>query len=290
MEEIASSLRRGLPWVVIPLCAASLVRLGLEPRYWTAPFACWLALIPLYAATLRLLLRRPSAARIRLVLLLNFVGINVGYTMIGVALRSARGWRADSLVYGVDRWVFGADPQLLLSRIQAPWVSTLAMLGYLAFAVFLIALFLSEAVDLSPATGRLQLGLMRLYGFGFSGYLLLPASGPAFDHPGLLPPIAHSAFSARLQPWVLHNCSRVDVCPSIHAAITAFVLVWAWRRRPSLFPFLLAPCAGLLLGTVYFQYHYFTDIPFGLLLGALAALPVSHDLHPALHRSPRAAG
>lgn len=290
MVGIAENIKRGLPWIALPLLTATGLRLLLEPQYWTFSFACWLLLIPLYVALQRLVLRKPGAARIRVALLVNFAAINVGYTMIGVALRSAKGWRADSFVYGIDKWVFGRDPQLLLTPIRTPWLSTVAMFGYLVFALFLFYLFLSEAFVLSPATGQLQLGLMRLYGLGFSGYIILPAEGPAFDHPGLLPAIAHSALTARLQPWVLGNCSRVDVCPSIHAAITCFLLIWTYRRNPTLFTFLVLPSAALLLGTVYFQYHYFTDLPFGLLLGAFAAIPVSHDLPHTVRRSAGPAG
>jgi hypothetical protein len=290
MVGIAQNIRRGLPWVALPLATATLLRLFLEPQYWTISFAGWMLLIPFYVVLQRSILRKPGAARIRVSLLINFAAINVGYIMIGVALRSARGWRADSFVYGIDKWAFGKDPQLLLAPIQMPWLSTVAMLGYLAFALFLFYLFLSEAFVLSPATGQLQLGLMRLYGLGFSGYILLPAAGPAIDHPSLLPAIAHSALSARLQPWVLGNCSRVDVCPSIHAAITCFILIWTLRRNPAVFAFLVLPSAALLLGTVYFQYHYFTDLPFGLLLGALTAISVSHDLPHTVQRSPSPAG
>jgi hypothetical protein len=291
MESITRDIRRGLPWVALPLIFASALRLCLEPTYWSRFYFAWLLLIPAYVTTQILILRRAAPLTIRLSLLLNFAAINVGYQMIGVALRSTTAWRADNLVYAIDCAIFHGDPQRFLTHIQAPWLSTVTILGYIAaFSGCLFYLFLSEAFVLTPATGRLQLGLMRLYGVGFSGYILLPAAGPAFHHPTLLPAIKHSAFSARLQPWVLGNCSHVDVCPSIHAAVCAFTLVWTHRRRPRLFPFLVLPSAALLLGTVYFQYHYFTDLPFGLLLGTMAALSVSHAKPPSVLSSPGAAG
>lgn len=276
MESITADFRRGVAWVFLPLAVAIAVRLALEPAYFTAPFALLAGLLVLFAATHLALAKKPSAARIRLALLANFFAINVGYVTIGLAMNAHAGWRADELVFAIDRAVFGGDPQRFLARISQPWLSTVTMLGYLAFACFLFYLFLSEAFVLGRATGRLQLGLMRLYGPGFSGYLLLPAAGPALHHPQLLPPIQHSAFSAALQPWVLGNCSGVDVCPSIHAAVCVFTLIWTYQRRPWLFWWLLPVGLALLLGTVYLQYHYFLDLPFGLLLGAAAALSVSH--------------
>lgn len=291
MESIAADFRRGIPWVVGPLGTVMLVRLGLERGYGTAQFGLLAALVALFGAAHAWLAKRPTSRRLRAALLLNFVAINAGYVTIGAAMNSHAGWRADALVHGIDRAIFGGDPQRFLGMLSAPWLSTVTMLGYLAFAGFLFYLFLSEAFTLSGATGRLQLGLMRLYGIGFSGYVLLPAAGPAFHHPELLPPIRHSAFSAALQPWVLGNCTGVDVCPSIHAAVCAFTLVWTYRRRRGLFLALLPVGAALLLGTVYLQYHYVLDLPFGLLLGAAAALSVSHvEPRPPLPASAGATG
>ena len=198
MESIAADFRRGILWVLVPLGAVMLVRLALERGYGTWQFGLLAALVALFGAAHAWLSKRPTRLRIRAALLLNFLGINVGYVTIGVAMNSHAGWRADVLVHGIDRAIFGGDPQRFLGLLSTPWLSTATMLGYLAFAGFLFYLFLSEAFALSGATGRLQLGLMRLYGIGFSGYILLPAAGPAFHHPELLPPIQHSAFSAAL--------------------------------------------------------------------------------------------
>jgi hypothetical protein len=292
MESIAADIRRGIPWVLLPVGAAMAVRLALEPAYASGAFLALAGLVAAFGFAHTWLARSPSAWRIRVALLVNFLAINVGYMGIGLAMKAHAGWRADDLVYAIDRTLFGGDPQRFLAAISTPWLSTAVMLGYLTFFGFLLFLFLSEAFRLSRATGRVQLGLMRLYGLGFSGYILLPAAGPALHHPALLPPIRHSAFTAALQPWVLGNCSGVDVCPSIHAAVCAFTLVWTWRRRHRLFWWLLPSGAALLLGTVYLQYHYFLDLPFGLLLGAGAARSISHDddIPPPVHGSAGAAG
>jgi hypothetical protein len=284
MESISADFRRGIPWVVAPFLGVVLLRLALEPGYFTGKYAVLIALPIAFGLVHAWLARESSPWRIRAAVLVNFAAVNIGYLWIGVALNDDPGWRADDLVYAIDRTVFAGDPQRFLARISAPWLSTVTMLGYLGFAGLLFYLFLSEAFVLTRATGRVQLGLMCLYGLGFSTYVLLPAAGPAFHHPARLPPIQHSAFSARLQPWVLGNCSQVDVCPSIHAAICAFALVWTFTRRRWLFWLLLPPCLALLLGTVYLQYHYFLDLPCGLLLGTAAALSVSHaEPRPSVH-------
>lgn len=290
MEPVNATLRRGIPWVLVPLGGSLVLRLVLEPGYSTPTYFGLIALLVVYALVLRWLCRDAAPWRVRAVLLVNFVAINVGYETIGIAMNSHGGWRADAFVYGIDRALFGGDPQRFLTTLYAPWLSTAVMLGYLGFAGYLLLLFLSEAFVITPATGSLQLGLMRLYGIGFSGYVLLPAAGPAFHHPNLLPAIAHSSFSRALQPWVLSNCSHVDVCPSIHAAVCAFTLVWVFRRYRWMGWILVLPSAALLLGTVYLQYHYFIDLPFGLLLGATCAATLYHVKSPPVHEPIGAAG
>jgi len=291
MESISADFRRGVSWVVVPFLAAVLFRLAIEPGYWTPSYVALLGLPLIFAAAHRWLSAKSAAWRIRSAVLVNFAAVNIGYLWIGVAMRAHAGWRADALVYRIDRALFGGDPQRFVAVISRPWLSTVTMLGYLGFAGFLFYLFLSEFFVLGEKTGKVQLGLMRLYGVGFAGYVLLPAAGPALDHAAALPPIRHSHFSAALQPWVLGNCSRVDVCPSIHAAVCAFTLLWTFRTRRWLFWVLLPIGAALLLGTVYLQYHYFLDVPCGLALGAAAALSVFYvQPRSSVQRSASAAG
>lgn len=279
MESVTHTIRRGLPWVLAPLALATAIRVALEPGYVGLELAAWCGLLVLYGFV-QWRLTSPGAGpwRLRASLLVNFAAINVGYLALGWFLGSREGWRADDVVYAVETAVFHGDPQRWITALQTPWLSTAAMLGYLGFGGFLLWLFLSEAFVLRAETGRLQLGLMRLYGLGFSGYLLLPAAGPCFHHPERLPAIVHSSFSAALHPWVLGNCTRVDVCPSIHTAVCVFALAWAAGRRRAWLVLLAPAGAALLLGTVYFQYHYALDLFFGALLGlAAAAASLSHE-------------
>jgi hypothetical protein len=273
-EAIASDLRRGAARFAWPLGAASLIQLALERQYWSAAYFAWLIVILVYAVLQHGLLRQPSPGRIRVALLANFLAIGVGYTMIGTALAATPGWRADGALYQIERTVFGADPQRFLAPWRTPWLSTIAILGYVSFVGFLLYLFLAEVFRLNRSTGRLQFGLMSLYGIGYAGYILFPAAGPVFYHPVLLPPLVHSSVSAYLSAWVIKCCSRVDAWPSLHAAVCCFALIWTFRRHRGVFCLLILPGAALMLGAVYFQFHYFIDLLAGCLLGILGLRPV----------------
>jgi hypothetical protein len=278
---IASDIRRGASWFALPLAAASLIRLALEPQYWSIPYLAWLVAIPIYVILQQWILRRPGPGRIRLALLVNFLAIGVGYTMISAAMNAAHGWRADDALYRIEQTIFGCDPQQFLAPFQRPWLSTISILGYVSFVFILIYLFLAEAFRLTRQTGRLQLGLMSLYGIGYSNYILLPAAGPIFHHPALLPSINHSSISGYLDPWVISCCSGADAWPSLHAGVCCVTLIWTFSRHRSIFYLLILPSAALLLGAVYFQFHYFIDLLAGGILGAACIQATAGSLQSA---------
>lgn len=103
MESIARNIRRGIPWVVVPLAIATAIRLSLEPAYLTWRLGLFIALVAAFGIAQVLLLRHPNAWRIRGSVFTGFLAINLGYMSIGWALGAYHGWRADDLVYSVDR-------------------------------------------------------------------------------------------------------------------------------------------------------------------------------------------
>jgi membrane-associated phospholipid phosphatase len=65
-----------------------------------------------------------------------------------------------------------------------------------------------------------------------------------------------------------------DVFPSLHVAISAIVLWFAWRYGPRLFWTLLPFVAGNWLSTIYLRFHYAIDVivavPFAIAMVLLA--------------------
>ncbi len=273
-ETIASDLRKASSWFAIPLLAASLVRVVMEPHYLGVCFVAWIVCLALYMVGLRWLLHQPDTGRIRAALIANFSVINLSYALIGCTMNASPGWRADRILNAVDQTLFRRDPAVLFQNLNSPWISTLAVLGYSSFFVFFLYLFLAEAFVLSRWTGRLQMGLLRLYALGYSGYLLFPASGPLFGHQGALPAIVHSDVSASLNNWLVSCCLGVDAWPSLHAGVCIFTLIWTWHRYPRVALWFSAPAAGLMFGAVYLHYHYFFDMISGAALGAACAYSV----------------
>ena len=130
-----------------------------------------------------------------------------------------------------------------------------------------------------PVLKEFTAGLFTIYGLGFLGYSFIPAGGPylayheSFDVPLLAGPVT------AINTWaVIHGSNGVDVFPSLHCAISFFLLFFDRTRAPLRFRIMLLPCFGIVFATIYLRYHYFADLVAGFALAAFA-LWISHLTH-----------
>ena len=120
-----------------------------------------------------------------------------------------------------------------------------------------------------------------LYGIGFLGYSLVPAAGPWVHMAGEFAVPLTGGWMTELNARVIGAGSNgVDVFPSLHCAVSAYLLVFDWRHRRWRFAAYVLPCIGLWVSTVYLRYHYFIDLVAGFALAA-AALAVARRFEPA---------
>lgn len=116
---------------------------------------------------------------------------------------------------------------------------------------------------------KFVIGLFSIYGIGFLGYSLVPAAGPFVAMAG--------QFTVPLNGWwftgwntavVTRGSNGVDVFPSLHCAVSAFLLFFDRLHKPWRFRLYLVPCVGLWCSTIYLRYHYFVDVACGFVLAA----------------------
>jgi membrane-associated phospholipid phosphatase len=67
----------------------------------------------------------------------------------------------------------------------------------------------------------------------------------------------------------------VDAFPSLHCAVSAFLLWLEWGHARRIFFVMLAPCVGLWFSTVYLRHHYLVDVFAGFTLTAVT-IAASH--------------
>ncbi|MCX6069191.1 MAG: phosphatase PAP2 family protein, partial [Chloroflexi bacterium] len=203
-----------------------------------------------------------------------------------------------ALLGGLDERWFGAILSVRAEAIASPLLTEVISLCYLLFFPYLVISWFTYAWRGLEIFRTLFIGLFTIYGIGFLGYSLVPAGGPHLAFP--------EQFGAPLSGWVIttfnarvvaEGSNGVDVFPSLHCAVTAFLLWFDRRHSPRRFRVLLVPCLGLWLATIYLRYHYFVDVIGGFALAAFGcwitqrwaaanpsnkSTPAFHETHPAL--------
>src|SRR5204863_1230406 len=67
-----------------------------------------------------------------------------------------------------------------------------------------------------------------------------------------------------VQPYVDGGSNGVDVFPSLHVALSLYLLGFDWWHFPARFWRLLVPCVALWFSTLYLRYHYVVDLIAGV--------------------------
>ena len=176
---------------------------------------------------------------------------------------------------GLDEALFGVQPCVWAERFITPWRTEVMRFFYFNF--FWIAPSTS-LVLLSqrrwPEFRATTLGVVLCFYMGYALYVVFPAAPPRLalvyeftrsleGYPSLLSNLSASAFE------LLPVDSRAAF-PSLHAAVSLLVFLYAWRYV-RWWAMVLAPFAlGLWVSTVYLRHHYVVDLIAGWMLAPLA--------------------
>ncbi|MGE5491078.1 MAG: phosphatase PAP2 family protein [Actinomycetota bacterium] len=215
--------------------------------------------------------RRDTPAAWRWRLLFYPLAMNVYFQQMRTAVPALRPEKMDALLLAVDRAILPDTPSLLLQPWVTPWATEFFSFCYILFfpylTISLVAYFVGDLKRLKAFT----VGLFSLYGLGFLGYALVPAAGPYLAMPDAFAvPLTGGPITEWNAGLVKMGSSGVDVFPSLHVAVSTFLLGFDFRHKRWRFWAYLVPCVGLWLSTQYLRYHYFIDVLFGFALAALA--------------------
>ena len=212
--------------------------------------------------------RRPTPWRWRVRLLLYPALMGVSFFTMPSAIALLNVPLADAQLVRWEHALLGEKINLVMQSWEQPLFTDAMMLAYVFFFYYLIAGPAYYCIRDLPRFRQCFAGLFTVYGLGFIGYTVWPAVGPHqfldFSQP------LTGGWLTRMAKPILDQCSnRVDAFPSIHVAVSLYLLVfdaWHYRRR---FWCLLVPCIALWVSTVYLRYHYCVDVFAG---GALAGV------------------
>lgn len=157
-----------------------------------------------------------------------------------------------------------------------PMLTELLSFCYLALIPYLVFSMLSYYSRSLELFKTFTIGLFSLYGVGFLGYTLLPAEGPYWAIPVSIPVEEWMRFT-KLNSGIVESVSnKVDAFPSLHAAISTYLLFFDRIHSPKRYKFFLVPCIGMWIATLYLGHHYFVDLIAGFALAAGAVFIMTH--------------
>ena len=199
------------------------------------------------------------------------IGMNVSYQAMAGAVPAVRAERYDTYLLAVDRFLLGETPSVWMQQLATPWLTELMSLCYIFFMPLLFFSLLRYFFRRRELLGEFYTGLFTVYGLGFLGYLAVPATGPWLAYPDMFSiKLTGGAITAINHTMVVQGSNRVDVWPSLHCAVSMFILGFAWLHHRREFWGLLLPVIGLWLSTFYLRYHYFIDVMSGFAIAAFA--------------------
>jgi membrane-associated phospholipid phosphatase len=200
------------------------------------------------------------------------------------------GFRNEGSIQQLEAWMFGSQVSYRWIREQPHrLLSWVLHTCYLAYYPILygspLGLWLAGRRDASRHT---ILAIMVTFYLCYAAFLFFPVAGPRYAFP-----TAHNAatevWPARLAAWLLdHGDSWGAAFPSSHVAAAVVATGMAlrhWRRFGlALLPF----TTGLILATVYGQFHYAVDALAGLAVAALVLTVMQTAEARAPHLAPAA--
>jgi membrane-associated phospholipid phosphatase len=191
----------------------------------------------------------------------------------------------DAYILRFEEMLFDEPPTVTLPRYGSPLLTEILELGYFSYyALFMVvggALYGRHR----QAFHLLMSALLITFLMCYAVYLLFPTEGPhhtlAYLHDTPLPGGVFRRLVMMLQKYGgVHG----NAFPSSHVAAAIVHLGFAFRYRPRLGWWLTPLVVLLCIGAVYDRYHYFSDVPSGILFGLAA-----YKLAFALARRPQLA-
>jgi hypothetical protein len=239
----------------------------------TGPFSAYtlsyMAVIAINIACIWLMRSKDTPSGWRIGIAFYPVFMNVIYMSLKGVVPRLHPARMDAALQHVDSLIIGTNLSIRLQPFVHPALTEFFSFCYMLFFPYLVISMVTYFIGDVMLLKRFVAGLFSIYGIGFLGYSLVPAAGPCIAMAG--------RFTVPLTGWwitqwnsaiVARGSNGVDVFPSLHCAVSSYLLFFDRRHKPWRFWLYLVPCVGLWCSTIYLRYHYFIDIACGFALAA----------------------
>jgi membrane-associated phospholipid phosphatase len=194
------------------------------------------------------------------------------YWDVGPLLHIVSAGEFDHLIIRMDHWIFGQLPNIWVQKLVNPWLTEIMQVSY---SIYWITIPLGGALFYFRKEfchfERLLFYVTITFFFSYFIFVFFPVAGPRFYLADQISANYHGFFiSNLLRNFVQNAAFRGGAFPSSHVGVAVVILIYVWHFRPRIAAFVFLPLViALSLATIYGQYHYFTDVLAGLLMGII---------------------
>jgi hypothetical protein len=179
----------------------------------------------------------------------------------------------DDALQRLNFHLLGQGPSLVQQfLLDRPALTDFFSLCYLGLYAWLLGLLVFHSCVRRALYQRFMLGLILVYSVGFLGYLIYPAIGPRFAYPDEWAWLKGGVIFQGAEFLISRLGSRFDVFPSLHGALSAYLLFWQGAHDRRGLTWGLPLTLGIWLSTLFLGFHYLPDLISGGLLAAVAAI------------------
>ncbi len=192
------------------------------------------------------------------------------YWDVGSFLHLVTGREFDPLILGLEQKLFGELPNLAIQNYVHPFLTEIMQISYSIYWITIplgtaVFYFRKEYRSLEYLLQYISLTFIISYFF----FIFIPVAGPRFflaDQ--LVVPYDGIFFTGILRNFMTRVGYRGGAFPSSHVGVAVVILIYVWHFKPKMAVRVFLPLVvALSLATVYGQYHYLTDVVFGLMMG-----------------------
>lgn len=268
------------------LCGFALLRLVIDgPVANVALIGGWLAIAASVTGAALITRWRSNTTTWRIRFGSYLLIMNAAYILIGPTVRALGSPLRDRQLQAIDSRLFGKPLPLYFDAVTSPMMSEVLSLSYMVlfpYIVFSVGRMVWRMPRAFDVTRVFFVGLFTMYAAGFLGYFLVPARGAYLDIPNAFAyPIEGLAITRINDEIVRRGSIGVDVFPSLHVAVSAFILLFDRRYTRWRYYAYLGPAIGLWIATLYLRYHYGIDVIAGFLFAAGALWLASREARRA---------
>ncbi|MCU4492498.1 phosphatase PAP2 family protein [Acinetobacter guillouiae] len=179
-------------------------------------------------------------------------------------------WSADALLHNIDQHIFFGKILVDYFHYESyPVLADIISSCYFFFYFLVLGSVILYTVKRQSIAGQVFFNsIILLYSIGFVGYILFPASGPAFT---VAPQIGGGgSITQMVTKSVNQGVTGMDVFPSLHTAISIFIVGYLHQTGFKKISLILSPIIlGTIFATILLRYHYGIDVIFGIILAII---------------------